>query len=74
MRVRLGNDATNKHVSATSWGCNALATTSGGVGTGRFKTRGVSQRPGKMIVVRMPFSCSSLNVPCANPVSPCLEA
>ena len=45
--------------SATSSGCSAFASTLGGVGTGRFRSSGVSHNPGKMIVVRIPLACSS---------------
>ena len=74
IRAREWVVATYKQASATSSGFRALAITSGGVGIGRCRTIGVSHSPGKITVVRMPFSCSSLNVPCANPDIPCLDA
>ena len=48
--------------------------TSGGVGVGRFRTSGVSARPGKITVVRMPRAFSSCIVPWASPTMPCLLA
>ena len=73
-QVRSGREATNMQASATSSGWSAFSIISGGVGVGRFKTRGVSHKPGKMIDVRIPFSRSSTKVPCASPVIPCLLA
>ena len=72
--ARAGRRQTNRHAAAMSSGCKALASTSGGVGVGRFSTSGVSVSPGKMTVVRMPCCRSSSMVPWASPTTPALLA
>lgn len=72
--ARGGRVATKRQASATSSGWRAWAITSGGVGVGRLRTRGVSVRPGKRTLVRIPRAFSSCIVPWARPVRPCLLA
>src|ERR1017187_938925 len=51
--ARAGSFATARIISATSWGCNALASTSAEGFTGRLTRSSVSTSPGQTTQVRM---------------------